>query len=256
MRRYKGIDALINPKQYCRDKMPKKKQQPKGEEEVERAIKLAKPSSEMETFGVSKEVADILSPKHRIALQLQGELDGTLESYMVLMLIKPELYTTTSIELAKYFTQVLGLSGIYLTLNKPYEDLVEMLEDEGIDADKIYFIDCISKLTGRRTEGLGKNCIFVDSPQALAQITTALQKLLSIVKEGEQRFMVFDSISTLLVYYDKEPVGKFTHFMIGMIRKWKLRGVLLMVEEGDKRGATEMMSLFCDRVVKIDHTEL
>ena len=68
--------------------------------------------------------------------------------------------------------------------------------------------------------------------------------------------MVFDSISTLLVYYDKEPVGKFTHFMIGMIRKWKLRGVLLMVEEGDKRGATEMMSLFCDRVVKIDHTEL
>ena len=97
MRRYKGIDALINPKQYCRDKMPKKKQQPKGEEEVERAIKLAKPSSEMEIFGVSKGVADILNPKHRIALQLQGELNGNLESYMVLMLVKPELYTTTNI---------------------------------------------------------------------------------------------------------------------------------------------------------------
>lgn len=236
--------------------MPKTKKQQKGEEEVERAIKLAKPSGEMENFGVSKEVSDILSPKHRIALQLQGELDGNLESYMVLMLIKPELYTTTSIELVKYYTQFLRLPGIYLTLNKPYEDLVKNLEDEGIDTEKIYFIDCISKLTGRRTEGIGKNCIFVDSPQALAQITTALQKLLSIGNEEEQRFMIFDSISTLLVYYDKEPVGKFTHFMIGMIRKWKLKGVLLMVEESDKRGATEMMSLFCDKVVNINHSDL
>jgi len=41
-----------------------------------------------------------------------------------------------------------------------------------------------------------------------------------------------------------------------MIRKWKLKGVLLMVEEGDKRGATEMMSLFCDKVVNINHSEL
>lgn len=196
-----------------------------------------------------EKIRAILNPRRSIALKIGSELDALPDFYMVLMLVKPERYQDVSVELTRYFVEDQKLSGLYVTLNKPYADVADNFLSERINTDNIRFIDGISKLTGRNMP-IGRNIEFVDSPQALAQITSAMQQFLSM--GGESRFLVFDSMSTLLVYYDIEPVGKFAHFMIGMIRKWKLKGVMLMIESEEKRGAIDMLSLFCDKVIKVN----
>lgn len=196
-----------------------------------------------------EKIRAILNPRRGIALKIGSELDALPDFYMVLMLVKPERYQDVSVELTRYFVEDQKLSGLYVTLNKPYADVADNFLSERINTDNIRFIDGISKLTGRNMP-IGRNIEFVDSPQALAQITSAMQQFLSM--GGENRFLVFDSMSTLLVYYDIEPVGKFAHFMIGMIRKWKLKGVMLMIESEEKKGAIDMLSLFCDKVVRIN----
>ena len=71
--------------------------------------------------------------------------------------------------------QLSGKSICYVTLNKTYNALRKDFEKNNIDAKNIMIVDAISKSI-KPVQNVEKNCVFVDSPGALTDLSIAIKK--------------------------------------------------------------------------------
>ena len=100
---------------------------------------------------------------------------------------------------------------MYLSLTKPAERVMEILRENNIDIKKFLFIDAATenvKSASREANGI----IFVSSPKNFEKFDAELNQ---IVKDLEKfDCIIFDSLSTLLIYKDESTVVKFTYNLI------------------------------------------
>jgi hypothetical protein len=97
----------------------------------------------------------------------------------------------------------------YVCLNKPYTDVVEDLRDKGINTTDFFFIDVLTSHY-KEPEPV-ENCTFVPAPTDLTAIRVAIKKA---VEEKKHGVILFDTISTLLVYQKTFSIVKFTHHLL------------------------------------------
>ena len=132
----------------------------------------------------------------------------------------------------------------YITTNTIYKVLVNDLLKNGIDANKFFFIDGITKTSAQEPEKV-ENCIFVDAPNSLTDISLNITRFLSL-----NRFdcFIFDSLSTLLIY-DKSPtVTKFVHFLIENFRHYNCSAVFTALESDKDSELIKYIGLFVDKI--------
>lgn len=134
----------------------------------------------------------------------------------------------------------------YVTLNKPYCTLIELFKKNKINIDKFRFIDCIT-LSVKKAE-TEKNCIFISAPYALTGINIAITEA---IKSQNFKFLIFDSLSSLLIYEKMLHITEFIHSIINGLRIHKTKGIFI-ISKGDI-DATEMkdLNMFVDKIVKI-----
>lgn len=135
----------------------------------------------------------------------------------------------------------LKMRGIYVTLNTSYPRIKENLEAQGIDTSELFFIDCISKLTGNASKT--DSCVFVESPSSLTDMSIALTAATS---SGKFDFLLIDSMNTLLLYNDIKTVEKFAHYMISKLRDLDMGGIILAVDDENSKKLLPIISQFCD----------
>ena len=73
----------------------------------------------------------------------------------------------------------------------------------------------------------------------------------AVNKFSEEKFLLLDSLSTLLIYNDPKTVAKFAHLLTEKMRRWITSGSLLTVEMNADRDVASQLAPFCDKVVKI-----
>ena len=61
--------------------------------------------------------------------------------------------------------------------------------------------------------------------------------------------MLFDSLSTLLIYNNKETVTKFTRTIIGKLKKAGMGGIFTALKGDTEKGLLKEMGMFVDEVV-------
>ena len=71
------------------------------------------------------------------------------------------------------------------------------------------------------------------------------------MKTKEDRFIFFDSLSTLLIYNQSKSVSKFAHFLTGKMREWKIKGVLISLQKNIDENLIAQVSQFCDRIIEV-----
>jgi len=167
---------------------------------------------------------------------------------VLLYLVSAESYAKTNTQIIKNLVQEKGLKGIYITINRPYQNLIEMFSRKGIDTDKIFFIDAITKVTGGKEVDV-KNCVFLDSPTNLTDIAIAMRQAVNFM-EGE-KFIFVDAISTLLIYNNDQSVIKFAHFIIGRIRDWKAEGIIISILKDMDEKLKSQLTEFCDSKIEV-----
>jgi hypothetical protein len=101
-----------------------------------------------------------------------------------------------------------GTKICYICLNKPYKNVFDELLLKGTDTSNFFFLDV---LTSHYEKPIStKNCIFIDSPLNLEELEVMVSET---VKAKNCDFIVFDTISTLLVYHQPFALIKFAHRM-------------------------------------------
>ncbi len=193
---------------------------------------------------------ELISPRRGIDLTILRYLEELpKEQFTALLLVEPTNYSKINYELIRLLINHTQGKGLYITLNRSFDFMKETLKREKIDIEKLIFVDAISKGTGKEAS-FNPNVEFIESPRDLTALSVAIDEV--YVKQKEKpKFLVFDSISTLLIYNDIASVERFIHLVIGKLRDWKMKGVLLMVKSEEHKGVVNSLSQFCDRVLQI-----
>jgi len=136
---------------------------------------------------------------------------------------------------------------LYISINKPYEKLVDKFKQNNINPDKFHFIDCITKTGGDVSPT--KNCTYVSSPRALDEIKTSI---LEVLKKQRIDVALIDSPSSLSSYYEHMDVLKFIHLFMVNIITTNSKGVFPFQKEG-AGPIRRSVRMFTDKIVYLEH---
>ena len=189
---------------------------------------------------VGKEVQSPQSASVDLAKEFEG-----LENPVVLGLIDPIRYQESVLNLLRYFTRRTP-RGVYVTLNKPYATLLKSFSKAGISTESVFFVDAITDVPATEEDAMHA-CL--GSGIDLTNLGISIAKAIKQIKED--RFLLLDSLSTLLIYYDSKAVVKFAHLLTEKMRSWNSSGSLITVETNSERDVVSQLSPFCDKVIRI-----
>lgn len=174
---------------------------------------------------------------------------GSLKEYIALATVSASSYDKTNMKLIKHLTSEEKTPGVYITLNKPYTTLSALFKKNKIDERMVIFVDAVTKLSGMEIKKT-KGCLFVGSPEKLSDISIAMDQAVRAVPT-KQKFVFFDSLSTLLLYNNAETVARFIHFLAGKMRAWKVKGIIISLEKNKNEDLINKLSQLCDVVQEI-----
>lgn len=134
----------------------------------------------------------------------------------------------------------------YITVNKPYIALTQMLKENKADPSKILFIDAITKTVMRPKTA--DNCIFISSPAALTELSITVTKT---CKNYQPELVFIDSLSSFLVYEKGPPLVKFSHSLINGFRQYGTKAIMVILQEDYDDSLLKDLKMFVDKVIKV-----
>ncbi|MDP3396360.1 MAG: hypothetical protein Q8S57_06830 [Methanoregula sp.] len=168
----------------------------------------------------------------------------------IILALSPSLtYRKNTLQMIKEIQKSSSLRIIMICVNQPAAFLMDFYGRNGIDTDRIFFIDAITLYaTGSAPENL-KNCKFVSKPNDLTAmgiaVTTILKKF-----EGEKTIIFLDSVNAMLIHSSSSDLTKFIHFIISKLRIMNIAGILLAVEKGLDPVLLSQLTTFADDLIE------
>lgn len=167
---------------------------------------------------------------------------------VVLLIVSAQKYLAVSMDVLKHYCNTEKNSCVYVSVNKPYNTLMNIIEKNKINKDKLFVIDAITPPYAQ-TKSVD-NAIFIGNPKGLTDISISASSAVKNLPKGD-RMLFFDSLSTLLIYNDVGSVTKFAHFLINKMKDWDISGVIISLEKETDAKLSSQLSQFVDKVVEI-----
>lgn len=152
-------------------------------------------------------------------------------------------------EILSYITKKKKIPGVYVSLNKPITVLYDSLKKKKVDTDMLVFIDAVSKMSNISIHNQ-ENCFYLRSPKDLSDISIAISEALNSIKQ-KKKFLIFDSLNTLLLYSDEDLIARFFHFVLGKIRSTDINGFIVSIKKGMSNKLITEISQFCDDYIEL-----
>lgn len=185
---------------------------------------------------------------HTAKLDINKEVKDLPPNWVVLVSTDNVNYLETCLDLFRIIESNKG-SGVYITINRPYTNIVETLDSKKIKYDSVYFIDCITETAGG-TPTKSEKVLYMASPQSLTDLGVAIDELMHLLKDRKNVYLILDSISMLLIYNNHTSVVEFIHFISSKMRIFNIKGALINIDDQNDSIATTLMQ-FCDKEIKV-----
>lgn len=131
----------------------------------------------------------------------------------------------------------------YVTVNDPYESIIDSLGTG--KSSNIFFIDCVTSTV--KSVKPKEDVTFVSSPHALTEISISIKNVL----KGRINFLIFDSVSTLLIYENPLTVLKFIHKLILTLRSLKLSVAFIILKKDIGNEVVKDLNMMTDKVLEV-----
>lgn len=142
-----------------------------------------------------------------------------------------------------------GCHLIIITTNQPYSVLKKNYERAEIDFSRLYFIDAItSYVIGTNPQG-EQNVMFISSPSNRTDLGIAINKTLDKFSE-KSPCVLFDSVSTMLLYLPSGTISKFIHYLSNRLRLIDTPGFFLAVGKGLDPMMVSNLTTFMDETIQ------
>lgn len=178
--------------------------------------------------------------------RFKEEIDGKIEEGGIFLIVaSSKRLIGINTEILKMYITKKGYDVVYVTVNKPFSTLVKGFQKEGIDMNKLFFIDAVSPRKFRTG-----NAVFIDSPKELTNISITTTSTIKKIKTA--KVLIFDSISTLLVYNKFEVVKDFIRFISNEMKELKITFVMTCIKEMTDKKIIAELRAFVDDVIEIE----
>jgi hypothetical protein len=142
----------------------------------------------------------------------------------------------------------LGYHSVVITTNFPYIVLRKLYEQGGVDLTKVSFIDAVTHHSFGSSENVPGTVRYISNPANLTDMGIAVTEVLK-EHHGGKVCILYDSISTMLIYLPSTNISKFIHFVTTKLRLMDISGVFLAVEKGLDPMLMTQLTTFVDTVV-------
>jgi len=142
----------------------------------------------------------------------------------------------------------LGYHTIIITTNFPYSVLTKMYTQNEIPLDHVSFIDAVTRNSVGSAENIPGVVRFINNPANLTDMGIAVTEVLK-EESGKKVCIMYDSVSTMLIYLSSENISKFIHFVTNKLRLMDVSGVFLAVEKGLDPLLMSQLTTFVDNVI-------
>lgn len=139
----------------------------------------------------------------------------------------------------------------YICLSRPYRYVLNDLKKSGLNPNSFFFIDCLSGYY--KKPGHVRNCLFLDLPINLESIKKAIDK---VVKKEKCSVLLFDTISTMLIYQESFCILKFTHSLIVEKKEENVKKIFIVLEKDtvpqkESKELTADLSMMADKTLEL-----
>jgi hypothetical protein len=173
---------------------------------------------------------------------LTMDIEKELSSNNAMLLVLGSLNYSESV--MGVINKLSGKNVCFVTLNKTYPAVDEWMIKNRINTKNFAFIDAISKAI-QNLKVQAPKCRYVTSPSALTEMSIAISEM---VGKGVD-YLMFDSISTLLVYNNEKQVEKFISGIVNKARSSETKSMFFILEN-DK--LIQPCSMFMDKVLEFN----
>lgn len=172
-------------------------------------------------------------------------LSGEKKLYLVIS--PPEKLKLYNIEIIRQLI-IDQQSVLVVTTSQPYTTLVKNYENYGLDISRIWFVDAITKCALGRIPQEASNCRFVKNPANITDLGIVITDVLNSFPD-QKPCILFDSISTMLIYIPSINISKFFHFITNKLKLLNSPGIFLAADKSlDPLLMTQIVT-FVDEVI-------
>lgn len=139
--------------------------------------------------------------------------------------------------------------GIVVTADRTFEELEDEFAYQGLDTDRLRYIDLVSDTRGLSPED--DRVTTISSPTAYNDITIALSDRLEEV--GDDAFLVVDSFTAWLLYGSLKRTGNFVKKLTDRAGEHDVPAYILVLREQVDEDVIERFMTFCE--TEIDLTQ-
>ncbi len=169
------------------------------------------------------------------------------KNQIFLILTSPGNIRERNIEIIRQLS-ALGYHSVVITTNFPYSVLWKLYEQGGVDLTKVDFIDAVTQPSFGSAENIPGVVRYINGPADLTDMGIAVTEVLKEHHSGKV-CILYDSISTLLIYLSSPNISKFIHFVTNKLRIMDISGVFLAVEKGLDPMLMTQLTTFVDTVI-------
>jgi hypothetical protein len=169
------------------------------------------------------------------------------EKRIFLLLSSPDHVRERNIEVIRQLS-TLGYHTIVITTNYPYSLLIKLYRDLGVDPASVSFIDAVTRNSIGHVENIPGVVRYINNPGNLTDLGIAVTESLKD-QSGRKVCILYDSISTMLIYLSSANISKFIHFVTNKLRLMDISGIFLAVEKGLDPMLMSQLTTFVDTVI-------
>ncbi len=181
---------------------------------------------------------------NKLMIKERLKKEELMRSRIEIFLIPTKIYNEKLLEIVKDAVQEFKGRILYISLNKPAEKIIETLKKADIDTERFLFVDAITK--DIKADISNHGIIYITSPQNFVQFNTELSQILD---KEKLKCLIFDSLSTILVYQADLAIVKFTHDVIAKLIMAHSCGKFTCLLEDMNSTLIKDVSMFADEVI-------
>jgi len=181
--------------------------------------------------------------------RLEAELRNLPEDYIVLIETTAEKAFEISLAAIRFLANR-NDTGIVISANRPYSNLVSIYNKNNIDLSKMFILDCISKNLNGQIDA--PNVHFIENLSSLTDIALSVNERINQLRDdGIKKFVFFDSITTMLIHNKPYVFARFVHSILTKMRLRGVGGLLISLEDKTNKEIRAEIAQLCDKVIKI-----
>lgn len=173
--------------------------------------------------------------------------DSLAQKQIFLILATPGNIRECNISIIKELS-ALGYLSVIITTNFPYSILAKLYTQSGVDLSRVCFVDAVTRNSIGSVENIPGIVRYINSPANLTDMGIAVTEVLK-EHSGEKVCILYDSVSTMLIYLSSPNISKFIHFVTNKLRLLDISGVFLAVEKGLDPMLMSQLTTFVDTVI-------